>query len=156
MYFFSSAADTVSGAYGFTQRRLSVCLCVGLSTIYLNRYSSNSSHSISTKPGTKLEHMEGQKMLGAEFSIFLPLGGKKQTTLLFFVNLFKSLHLQFLTNFNQTWRRVTTHGAAKNVASRILNFCLFGGKKQTTLPFLSIFQIATPPTVLNLSYSNMT
>ena len=37
------------------------------STISLNRYSSYSSQLISTKLGTKLEPMEGQKMLGTEF-----------------------------------------------------------------------------------------
>ena len=122
------AADIVSGAYQIGGpigvRPSSVRLS---STIHLNRYSSYSSQPILTKLGTRLEPLEGQKLLEAEFWIFA-LCGKKQTTLSFFSNLFKSLLLlQFSTNLNQTWHKVRTLSGAQNVGSRILNFCLWMG-----------------------------
>ena len=128
LFFFSSAADIVSGADQIGGpigvRPSSVRLS---STIHLNRYSSYSSQPILTKLGTRLEPLEGQKLLEAEFWIFA-LCGKKQTTLSFFSNLFKSLLLlQFSTNLNQTWHKVRTLSGAQNVGSRILNFCLWMG-----------------------------
>ena len=55
-------------------------------------------------------------------------------------NSFESLLLlQFSINLNQTWQKVRTHGGAKNVGSRILNFCLWVEKSRRLCQFLSIY-----------------
>ena len=73
MPIFSSAADTVSGAYQIGYRVASVVVRrpdSASSTIHFNRYSSYNSQPILTKLGTKLEPQKGQKLLGTEFWIF--------------------------------------------------------------------------------------